>query len=121
MKPWSAPKEVRGALLPLRHNVLHYRGINILLLWGDAMEKGFSRNVWMTFKQAEERGAHVRKGEHGSLVVYADRATKTETNDNGEELEQSFGFMKADTVFNVEQIERLGAEFTAAPALDGDG
>lgn len=121
MKPWSAPKEERGALLPLRHNGVPYRGINILLLWGDAMEKGFTRNVWMTFKQAEERGAHVRKGEHGSLVVYADRATKTETNEKGEETEHSFGFMKAYTVFNVEQIEGLGAEFTAAPAPEGDG
>jgi antirestriction protein ArdC len=43
----------------------------------------------MTFKQAAELGAHVRKGEHGSLVVYADRFTKTETNtDTGAETER---------------------------------
>jgi len=120
MKPWSVPAAERGSdLLPLRHNGTPYRGINILLLWGDAIEKGFTRNVWMTFKQAEERGAHVRKGERGSLVVYADRATKTETNDKGEEVERAFGFMKAYTVFNVEQIDGLPPEFFG-PEIAGE-
>jgi antirestriction protein ArdC len=115
MKPWSAPRDDRSSILPLRHTGEPYRGINVLLLWGDAMEKGFTRNVWMTFKQAESYGANVRKGEHGSLVVYADRATKTETNERGEEQEREFAFMKAYTVFNVEQIEGLGSRFAPAP------
>jgi antirestriction protein ArdC len=34
-----------------------YRGINVLLLWGKATEKGYSRNVWMTYKQAEALSA----------------------------------------------------------------
>lgn len=42
----------------------------------------------MTYKQAEELGAHVRKGEDGALVVYADRFNKTETNDKGEGVER---------------------------------
>jgi antirestriction protein ArdC len=33
----------------------------------------------MTFKQAHELGAHVRKGEHVGLVVYANTITRTET------------------------------------------
>jgi antirestriction protein ArdC len=32
----------------------------------------------MTFRQARELGGHVRKSEHGSLVVYASRVTRTE-------------------------------------------
>jgi antirestriction protein ArdC len=102
LKPWSASKDDRLPLLPLRSNGTPYRGINVLLLWGDAMDKGFACKTWMTFKQVEERGAHVRKGEHGSTVVYADRATTTETNDEGEEVERGFAFMKAYTIFNVE-------------------
>lgn len=35
----------------------------------------------MTFKQSQELGAHVRKGEKGSLVVYANRITRTEANE----------------------------------------
>lgn len=112
LKPWSADHAAdRLPALPLRHNGTPYRGINILLLWGEAMEKGYSRNIWMTYKQAEEFGAHVRKGEHGALVVYADRFTKTEANEKGEDIEREIPFMKGYTVFNVEQIEGLPARY----------
>lgn len=121
LKPWNAPKDDRFPLLPLRSNSTPYRGINVLLLWGEAMDKGYTCNIWMTFKQAEARGAHVRKGEHGSMVVYADRATKTETNDKGEEVERGFAFMKAYTVFNVEQIDGLPDSFYAKPAPREEG
>jgi antirestriction protein ArdC len=69
------------------------------------MAKGYASAMWMTYRQAVELGAHVRKGEEGSMVVFADRFTKTETNEQGEEIEQDIPFMKAYTVFNVEQIE----------------
>ena len=36
----------------------------------------------------------MRKGEHGALVVYADRFTKTETDDKGEAIEREIPFMK---------------------------
>jgi antirestriction protein ArdC len=67
-----------------------YRGVNILLLWGEAMEKGYGSAIWMTYKQASELGAHVRKGEHGSLVVYADRITKTGTNEKARRSRRRF-------------------------------
>jgi len=115
MRPWDAPALNLG--MPTRSTGEAYRGVNVLLLWAEAAEKGYIRNQWMTFKQAEALGAHVRKGEKGSMVVYADRATALETNDKGEETERSFGFMKAYTVFNVEQIEGLPERFF--PALPG--
>jgi antirestriction protein ArdC len=43
------------------------------MLWATAMERGYSAPIWMTFKQAQELGAHVRKGEKGTLVVYASK------------------------------------------------
>jgi antirestriction protein ArdC len=68
----------------------------------------------MTFKQAHELGAHVRKGEHGSLVVYANTITRTDTDaETGEEEAHEIPFMKGYTVFNVEQIDGLPAHFTA--------
>ena len=57
----------------------------------------------------------VRKGEHGSLVVFADRFTKTETDSAGQDVEREIPFMKGYTVFNVEQIEGLPAHFYAQP------
>ena len=115
LKPWSTPKDDRLPELPVRANGTAYRGVNILLLWGDALDKGFTCKTWMTFKQAEERGGHVRKGEKGSTVVYADKATKTETDGTGEEVQREFGFMKSYTVFNVEQIDGLGEAFYQRP------
>ena len=91
-----------------------------MLLWGEAMAKGYASAMWMTYRQADELGAHVRKGEQGSMVVYADRFTKTETNDQGEEIEQDIPFMKAYTVFNVEQIEGLPAHYYAKPEPKGE-
>ncbi len=121
LKPWSADAAAdRLPSLPLRHNGTPYRGVNVLLLWGETIEKGYTRNLWMTYKQAEELGAHVRKGEHGSLVVYADRFNKTEQNDKGEDVERSIPFMKGYTVFNVEQIEGLPAHYYQPPAPRDD-
>ena len=74
-----------------------YKGINVLMLWGDAELKGFVCPIWMTFPQAQELGAHVRKGEHGSLVVYADKITRAETGDDGEEMLRQIAFMKGYT------------------------
>jgi antirestriction protein ArdC len=42
---------------------------NILLLWGEAVAKVYAAPIWMTYKQAQELGGQVRKGEHGSHVV----------------------------------------------------
>lgn len=112
LKPWSAENATdRLPSLPLRHNGTPYRGINVLLLWGDAIEKGYTAPLWMTYKQVDSLGAHVRKGERGSLVVYADKITKAEANDKGEEIEREILFMKGYTVFNVEQIDGLPAHY----------
>jgi len=115
MKPWSAEHAAGKISRPLRHNGTPYRGMNILLLWGEAMAKGYAAPIWMTFKQALELEAHVRKGEHGSLVVYANSITRTETNKKGEDTEREIPFMKGYTVFNVEQIEGLPAHYYAQP------
>ena len=41
---------------PMRANMIPYQGINILILWSAALEKGFSAPIWMTFKQAAASG-----------------------------------------------------------------
>ena len=93
------------------------------MLWATAMERGYSAPIWMTYKQAAELGAHVRKGEKGTLVVYASRFTRTETDpDTGTAAEHEIPFLKGYTVFNVEQIDGLPGHFTATaqPRLNPD-
>jgi antirestriction protein ArdC len=60
----------------------------------------------MTFRQAHALGGQVRRGEHGATVVYANRIRRTEATTDGE-VERSIPFLKAYTVFNVEQIDGL--------------
>ena len=121
LKPWNAEHAAGRITRPLRHNGIPYQGINVLMLWSAAMAGGYAAPIWMTYRQAQELGANVRKGEKGNLVVYANTITRTETDVNtGEEDEQQIPFMKGYSVFNVEQIEDLPAPFyaPAEPRLD---
>lgn len=115
LKPWSVTHTAGRITRPLRANGQPYRGMNVLLLWGEAVANGYTAPIWMTYKQAQELGAQVRKGERGSLVVYADRISKTETDDKGEEHAREIPFMKGYTVFNVEQVEGLPGHYYAQP------
>ena len=121
LKPWNAEHAAGRITRPLRGNGVPYQGINVLMLWGASVERGYAAPIWMTFKQALELGGCVRKGERGSLVVYASTFSRTETDgETGEESERDIPFLKGYTVFNVEQIDGLPAHFTApaAPQLD---
>jgi antirestriction protein ArdC len=120
LKPWNAEHAAGRITRPLRHNGIPYKGINVVMLWSASVSKGYACPLWLTFKQALELGGNVRKGETGELVVYANRITRTETDDKGEEQEREIAFLKGYTVFNAEQCEGLPADYTAKaepPAL----
>ncbi len=121
LKPWNAEHAAGRITRPLRHNGVPYQGINVIMLWSAAVAAGYAAPLWMTFKQAKELGGHVRKGEKGELVVYADRIRKTEIDETtGDETERDIPFMKGYTVFNAEQVEGLPDHFyaKAEPQLD---
>lgn len=112
-KPWSAEHLAGRISRPLRATGEPYRGINVLLLWAEAVAKGYTAPTWITFGQALALGGHVRKGEHGATVVYANTFSRTETGDDGQDVERQVPFLKAYTVFNVEQVEGLPAHVHA--------
>jgi antirestriction protein ArdC len=121
VRPWNAEHAAGRITRPLRHNGKPYGGINVLSLWASAMAQNFAAPVWMTFKQASELDAHIRKGEKGSLVVYADSIKRKETDEKtGDEIDWEIPFLKGYTVFNVEQIEGLPEVYyaKAEPTLD---
>ena len=120
LKPWSAGHGEGRIVRPLRANGIPYQGINVLMLWSEAIDRGYASPVWMTFKQALDMKAHVRKGETGSLVVYADKIIRTETTESGEEAARAIPFMKGYTVFNIEQIEGLPDRFYAPATPRGE-
>jgi antirestriction protein ArdC len=80
------------------------------------MAQKFEAPIWMTYRQAQDFGGQVRKGEKGSPVVYANAMTKTATDAaTGDEVEKSIRFLRGYTVFNVEQIDGLPAHYYAPP------
>lgn len=121
VRPWNAEHAAGRITRPLRHNGQPYTGINVLSLWASATAQGFAAPIWMTYRQASELGAHVRKGEKGSPVVYANSITRTDKDaDSGADVERELHFLKGYTVFNIEQIEGLPAQYMmpASPRTD---
>jgi antirestriction protein ArdC len=102
--PWRCPWNRTTGRPRNFHTGREYQGLNILLL--GMMQ--FSSPWWMTFRQTQERGGLIRKGEHATIVVKWGRAQKTLTQNNGHE-EKPFFFLKSYRVFNAVQIE--GVEF----------
>jgi antirestriction protein ArdC len=118
VRSWNQPWTNRGGgevLIPIRHNGVSYRGVNVLLLWIEAMRKGFSSPKWMTYNQAQTLGGQVRKGERGSMVVFTKPLEVTRTDEAGAEVEKNIRLLRRYTVFNTEQIENLPAEFYPQP------
>ncbi|WP_314962650.1 ArdC family protein [Bradyrhizobium cosmicum] len=115
VQPWSSGNANGRITRPLRHNGEPYTGMNVLLLWSEGLARGFTSPIWMTFRQSIELGGHVRKGESGSTVIYASRFIKTETDEQGGEVERDIPFLKAYSAFNVEQITGLPEHFYHRP------
>ena len=115
--PWRQPfKRGSGGESGMPKNLIsdkEYRGINVFLLAVTAMLEGYDSPYWLTFKQARDRDAHVRKGEKGSLVIfwkqYATKDKKT-----GEPVK--IPVMRHYTLFNTSQCE--GLEFPTAPEAE---
>jgi len=118
--PWVQPWGTEAAKAPLgmpknAATGRRYSGINVLILWGAVIAHGYPGQSWLTFRQALSLGANVRRGEHGTTVVYADRFVPEDARkravDTGEEP-QAIPFLKRFTVFNLAQCENLPDEAT---------
>jgi len=67
--PWQKPWKSEGAALILPYNFQsgkRYKGINALSL----LTSGREDPRWMTYKQAQESGYQVRKGERSTLIQF---------------------------------------------------
>ncbi|MGK2909947.1 MAG: ArdC family protein, partial [Sphingobium sp.] len=90
-------------------------GINTFYLWAIGDAQGYRSRYWMTYRQAEALGGHVRRGEVGSLSVYYSSFKKTEANPvTGAEKERSIRFLRHYIVFNADQIDGLPAHYYPA-------
>lgn len=115
VQPWGRDGITAPCALPSNASTGRtYSGINIVLLWGAAIETARTTPYWLTFKQALGLGGCVRKGERGTTVCYADtfipKAEAEKAKQTGDDP-QRVGFLKRYTVFNADQCEGLDARF----------
>ena len=102
VRPWKTDRHNAGSVMP--GNAItgrSYSGINVPILWASADSNGYPSHAWMTFKQAQDHGAHVRKGERGTHVVFTKPIVFKGEDD---EIEKR-SMLREYTVFNVAQID----------------
>lgn len=94
-----------------------YRGINVLMLGSAPYESCY----WLTYREAERLGGHVRKGERATTVVYWKWRTSEELRrimDSGKDASPAQCVPFASAVFNLDQVEgveRPEGTLTASP------
>ncbi len=101
--PWSRPWSGEADPTPDECRRRPYRGVNFLTLTIEAQAHGYTRNRWLTYRQAAALGGQVRKGEHGTPVVFW-KLRKVEDRPTDPRV---IPLLRCYTVFNTAQIEGL--------------
>ena len=85
-----------------------YRGINVLSLWGEADARNFRTGLWGTYKQWQELGAQVRKGEHATPIVFykpLEVANEKASAPDGSDATRMIRMIKGYGGFNADQVD----------------
>lgn len=120
--PWRRPWTVNGAAPKNALSKKPYNGTNRFVLMVSALEAGYSSPYWGTYKQVQELGGTIRKGEHGTPIIFAkpvdrkDQETgEIKTDKNGDPVR--CWIWRYSTVFNIEQTTVPAPEDPSAPAV----
>jgi antirestriction protein ArdC len=99
-KPWST--SIPQNLISKKP----YRGLNVFSL----ATQGYGSPYWLTFNQAKQLGAHVRKGENSTLVSFWKCSEYARENASTGQLENKTSvLLRYYRVFNIEQCDGLRA------------
>jgi len=107
--PWCREWKARGRGNIPQNAITHrpYSGGNVILLW----MSGCSQNRWMTFGQALEIGANVRKGEKSTRILYVSSYDKKKPDSDDT---SKVSFLKEFCIFNIAQIENVPEKYLEA-------
>lgn len=81
-----------------------YRGINTVALWVAAVAAGYDQGLWGTYRQWQEAGAQVRRGEKSTTVVLWKETNRNRETDEDDD-DHGRVFARAFHVFNVAQVD----------------
>jgi antirestriction protein ArdC len=95
-----------------------YTGINVLILSLAAHKRGYSRNEWLTYKQAQTLGAQVKKGAKSVTGTFYKTIDRKDKNDEDKNIK--IAVMTPFWVFNVQDIDGLPPSESVDQKLDFD-
>lgn len=115
-KDWQRPWLAVSAMPKNATTGREYNGVNVVNLW----LTGSASGLWATYKQWASAGAQVRKGERGTMIVYA--GTGVSRKDDNEEKENTYRFLRSSFVFSAEQVDgyTIPAVVTLSPVERND-
>jgi antirestriction protein ArdC len=108
-RQWDSDK-AGGPAMPRNASTGHrYRGINVLTLGMSALAFTSGDPRWATYKQSEERGWQVRKGEHGTTGFFFKRleVRDDKRTDDDEDAVRRIPLLRAFTLFHASQIDGI--------------
>ena len=119
--PWKKPW--KGGAVGWPKNLIskkQYRGINVFLLEITSSSMGYVSPYWLTYKQAQDLGGHVRKGEKSALVVFWKMCKKEYTDETGEKCTDEYPVLRYYHLFNLCQCEGINPDKLPEGAISVD-
>ena len=101
-----------------------YSGVNIILIWQEmASHPEWTAPRFLTFKQCQALGGHVRKGEHGLQIYFVKPLLVKKKDATPDEEAKRVTMLREFTVFNVAQCDGLPERClgTAEPKVRNKG
>lgn len=112
--PWHVGAQTGRPLNALTGHT--YRGVNVIALWAAAVTAGYGTGWWASYRQWARLGAQVRRGEHGSVIVFYNRLNTAPTDDL-DDSDQYRLVARASRVFNLDQVHGWTPPESAKPSM----
>src|SRR5215467_97237 len=100
---WKCPwYQTQLGMMPRSAVGRYYKGVNVLVLWCEQMDKNYLNPIWATYRQWKSLNHQVRRGEHGTMICFWKSMDKY-NHETGKD--EKVLYARAYWVFNIQQLE----------------